>query len=153
MKVKKKILIAGVGNLLFTDEGIGVHIIKELSRKDLPEYVELAEIGTATFELSRFMEGKDKVIIIDAIISNELPGTIYKLTPDELKKEKTKFLTSLHQYGILDALESSAQMGNKPETIILGITPKDYKTLSIELTPELKSSIQKIIKIILKEIK
>lgn len=153
MKVKKKILIAGVGNLLFTDEGIGVHIIKELSKIDLPEYVELAEIGTATFELLRFMEGKDKVIIIDAIISNELPGTIYKLTPDVLKKEKTKFLTSLHQYGILDALKSSAQMGNKPETIIFGITPKDYKTLSTELTPELNSSIKKIIKIILKEIK
>jgi len=43
--------------------------------------------------------------------------------------------------------------GNKPETIIFGITPKDYKTLSTELTPELKSSIQKIIKTILKEIK
>jgi hydrogenase maturation protease len=153
MKVKKKILIAGVGNLLFTDEGIGVHIIKELSKIDLPEYIELAEIGTAAFELLRFMEGKDKVIIIDAIISNELPGTIYKLTPDELKKEKTKFLTSLHQYGILDALESSSQMGNKPETIILGITPKDYKTLGTELTPELNSSIKKIIKTILKEIK
>ena len=79
--MKKRILIAGIGNLLFSDEGIGAHVIKELSKTELPEQVELVEIGTATFELSRFMEDKDKVIIVDAVISDEAPGTIYKFSP------------------------------------------------------------------------
>ncbi|MDP3024235.1 MAG: HyaD/HybD family hydrogenase maturation endopeptidase [candidate division Zixibacteria bacterium] len=150
--MKKKILIAGIGNLLFTDEGIGVHIIRELSKNKLPEYVELAEIGTATFELERFIEGKDKVIIVDAIASDEPPGTIYKLTPDDLKSEKRKLLTSLHQYGVVEALESASLMGIKPEMIIFGITPKDYHTPSIELTPELKRSLPEIVEAILNEI-
>lgn len=151
-KMKKKILIAGIGNLLFKDEGIGIHIIRELSKIDLPRNIELTEIGTATFQLTRFIEGKDKVVIIDAILSDDKPGTIYKLTPEDLKLEKKKTLTSLHQFGVLEALETSAQMGIKPEIIIFGIAPKDCQTPSTELTPELKRTIPKIIKVILKEI-
>ncbi|MCJ7508370.1 MAG: hydrogenase maturation protease [candidate division Zixibacteria bacterium] len=151
--MKKKILIAGVGNLLFTDEGVGVHIIRELSKKELPEEVELAEIGTATFELIRLVDGKGKVIIIDAIISDETPGAIYRLTPEELKSDKKKLITSLHQFGVLEALESAFQLGDKPEVIIFGITPKDYQTLGMELTPELKKSMDRIVEAILKEIK
>jgi hydrogenase maturation protease len=151
--MKKKILIAGIGNLLLSDEGVGVHVIRELFKKDLPEGVELADIGTASFELVRWMDGKDKVVIVDAIISDEPPGTIYKLTPDDLKSGKRKLLTSLHQFGVVEALESAAQMGNKPEVVIFGITPKDYHTPQTELTPELKGSIQKIVETILKEIK
>ena len=151
--MEKKILIAGVGNLLFTDEGVGVHIIKELGKTDLPGNVELAEIGTATYELERFIGGKDKVIIVDAMVSKDPPGTIYRLTPKELSSSKIKNIASLHQYGISEALECAAQMGNNPEVVIFGIVPKDYKNLSIELTPELKSSIQRIVEMILNEIK
>jgi hydrogenase maturation protease len=139
--MKKKILIVGIGNLLLTDEGVGVHVIRELSKKDLPEGVELADLGTATFELVRWTDGKDKVIIVD------------KLTPDDLKSGKRKLLTSLHQFGVVEALDSAAQTGNKPEVVIFGITPKDYQSPGTELTPELKGSIQKIVEAILQEIK
>ena len=149
----KKILIAGIGNLLFTDEGIGVHIIRELSRKDLPKEVELVEIGTATFELTRFMEGRNKVILVDAILSDDPPGTTYRLTPKELGSSKARDIASLHQFGISEALECAAQLGYNPEVVIFGIAPKDYQSLSTELSPELKESIQKIVGIILKEIK
>jgi hydrogenase maturation protease len=150
--MKKKIIIAGIGNLLFTDEGIGVHVIRELSKRKLPEELELVEIGTATFELTSFMEDKDKVIIVDAILSDDPPGTIYRLAPNELSHSKAKYISSLHQFGISEALECTAQMGYKPEVVIFGITPKDYQSLSAELTPELKVSLQRVVETILKEI-
>ena len=153
VKMNKKILIAGIGNILLTDEGLGVHILKELSKKKLPKEVELAEIGTAVFELVRFMDGKDKVIIVDAIVSDEAPGTIYKLTPKELKSSRKNQLASLHQFGICEAIETSAQMGNTPEIVIFGVVPKDYQSIGTELTLELKKSIPKIIQEILKEAK
>lgn len=151
-KMKKKILIAGIGNLLLGDEGIGVHVIRELSRKALPEEVELAEIGTATFELARFMQGKQKVIIVDAVLTQEPPGTISKLTQDDLEGGERKPLTHLHQYGIIEALESAALMGTRPGVVIFGITPKDYQTPSLKLTPELKKSLPRIVEAILNEI-
>jgi hydrogenase maturation protease len=152
MKIKKKILIAGIGNLLFTDEGIGVHVIRELSKRELPEEIELADLGTTTFELIRFMEGKDKVVIVDAIVSNQTPGIIFKLTQDDLKSTQDKFSASLHQFGIVEALRSAALSGNQPEVVIFGITPKDYQSLGTELTSELKEAIPKIVDVILKEI-
>jgi hydrogenase maturation protease len=147
-----KILIAGIGNLLLTDEGVGVHIIRELSKRKLPENVELVDIGTASFDLLTFMEGKDKVIIIDAIAVDDKPGALYKLSPDDIVSGKQKLLTSLHQFGIPEVLSSIKQKGEKIEIVIFGIVPKDYQTYGTELTPELKTSLPKVIKEILKEI-
>ncbi len=150
--MRKKILIAGIGNLLFKDEGIGVHVLRELSGKNLPEKVELAEIGTATFELARLMDGKEKVIIVDAVIADDAPGTIYRFTPDDLKSSQKKRLASLHQFGVLEALEIAAQMGTKPEVVIIGIAPKDYQSLGTRLTPELETSMKNIVNAVLDEI-
>lgn len=149
--MRKKILIAGIGNLLFTDEGIGVHVIRELVKCHLPEEVELAEIGTATFELTGWMEEKDKVIIVDALLSEQPPGTVFRLQPTDLSAEDGKFSASLHQYGVVEALKSAAMMGHNPEVVILGIVPKDYQSLGTELTDELKRCMSKIIQVILKE--
>jgi hydrogenase maturation protease len=147
----KKILIAGIGNLLFTDEGIGVHVIREMSKLQLPEEVELVEIGTATFELTGWMEGKDKVIIVDALLGDDPPGTIFRLLPADISTEDGKFSASLHQYGVAEALKSAAMTGNKPEVVIIGIVPKDYRSLGTELSVELKKSLPKITQAILKE--
>lgn len=148
----KKILIAGIGNLLLTDEGIGVHIVQELSRLKLPENVELADIGTASFDLLTFMEGKDKVIIIDALVSDDKPGTLYRLSPDDLISGKRKLLTSLHQFGIPQVLNLLRQKNPKIKITIFGIVPKDYQTYSIELTPELAKALPKIIQQIMESL-
>jgi hydrogenase maturation protease len=154
MKTKKeqKILIAGIGNLLFSDEGIGVHVIRELHQKALPSNVELIDLGTSTFDLVGLMEGKDKVILVDAIASEEPVGTIFKLTPEDLKSGKKKLLTSLHQLGVMETLEFASRTGSISEMVIFGITPKDYQSLGMELTPELKSALPRIVEVILKEI-
>jgi hydrogenase maturation protease len=150
--MENRILVAGVGNLLFSDEGIGVHVIKELSRKNLPDGVELANIGTATFELNRLMDGKRKVIIVDAILADGAPGTVYRLTPDDFKSGKSKFTSSLHQFGVLDALKTPPGKQSQTEVVIIGVVPKDYHTLSMDLTPELKERIPNIIEEVLKEL-
>ncbi len=149
---KHKILIAGVGNLLFSDEGIGVHVIRELRQKALPPNVELVDLGTSTFDLVGLMEGKDKVILVDAIASEEPAGAVFKLTPEDLKSGKRKLLTSLHQLGVMETLEFATRTGNIPEMVIIGITPKDYRSLGMELTPELKKALPQIVEVILKEI-
>jgi hydrogenase maturation protease len=150
--MENRILVAGVGNLLFSDEGIGVHIIKELSQRNLPEGVELADIGTATFELNRLMNGKKRVIIVDAILADGTPGTVYRLSPNDFKSGKNKFTSSLHQFGVMDALKIPPGKQSETEVVIIGVVPKDYHTLSMDLTPELKEQIPSIIEAVLKEL-
>ena len=151
-KKEHKILIAGIGNLLFSDEGIGVHVIRELGQITLPPNVELIDLGTSTFDLAGLMEGKDKVILVDAIASEEPAGTVFKLTPEDLTSGKRKLLTSLHQLGVMETLEFVSRLGGVPEVVIIGVTPKDYRSLGMELTPELKSALPRIVEVILKEI-
>ena len=151
-KKEQKILIAGIGNLLFSDEGIGVHVIRELRQKTLPPNVELIDLGTSTFDLVGLMEEKDKVVLVDAIASVEPAGTVFKLTPEDLNSGKRKLLTSLHQLGVMETLEFVSRLGCVPEVVIIGITPKDYRSLGMELTPELKKALPGIIKVILREI-
>ncbi len=148
----KKILVAGIGNVLFSDEGVGVHLVRQLVGKKLPKHVTLAEIGTCSIELIRAMSGKDKVIIVDAMLSNEPPGTVYRLANGDLKSQRSRLLTNLHQFGLIEALLSAKLLGTRAEIVIFGISPKDYKTLSMKLTPQLSSSLPKIVQTILKEI-
>jgi hydrogenase maturation protease len=150
--MKKKILVAGVGNLLFSDEGVGVHVVRELSKISLPEEVELADVGTATFELTRLMDGKDKVVIVDAILTDDAPGTIYRLTPDDLKSRKKRLAASLHQFGVLEALQCRTADLSRPQVVILAVVPKDYYTLATDLTPELESRLGSIVSEVLNEI-
>lgn len=65
-----RILVLGVGNILLTDEAIGVHIAEALAeRYILPDYVEVMDGGTAGMELLDSMAGRDHLIITDAIVT------------------------------------------------------------------------------------
>ena len=147
----KKILIAGIGNLLFTDEGVGVHVVRELRERELGSNIQVTEVGTATLDLPILMEGKDKVIIVDAVLSDEAPGSILRLTPGDLKSRATRTLTSIHQLGVQEALVTASQMGFAGEVVIVGAVPKDHRTPSMQLTPELSRALPAITEAIIAE--
>ncbi len=66
MKEYPDVLVLGVGNILLGDEGIGVHIIRELEKEKLPGNVELMDAGTALFSIVHFLKKRKKVIVVDA---------------------------------------------------------------------------------------
>ena len=68
-----RILVLGVGNILLTDEAIGVRIVEALEQRYiLPDYVEILDGGTAGMELLGDMANRDHLIIADAIVSKSL---------------------------------------------------------------------------------
>jgi len=108
-------------------------------------------VGTATFDLPRLMEKKDKVVIVDAILSDDPPGSVLRLTPDDLRSGAARTLTSMHQFGVQEALATADHMGITAEVVVLGLVPKDYRTPSTQLTPELTRALPALIKAILAE--
>ena len=145
------ILILGIGNLLLKDEGVGVHVVKKLKEMPLPANVEVLDGGTARLDLVDFIEDRKKLIVIDAVNAGEKPGTIYRLTEDNLYI-KPKAITSFHEIDFLDALHMSEVMNSKPEEIVvIGIEPKDMSG-GIELSPEIEERIPIIINAVLKEL-
>jgi hydrogenase maturation protease len=145
------ILILGIGNLLMKDEGVGVHVIERLKEIQLPDNVEVLDGGTAGLDLVDFIAGRKKLIVIDAVNAGEKPGTIYRLTEENLAI-KPKSISSFHEIDFMDALHMSIVMDEKPkEILVIGIEPKDMSS-GLELSPEVEERIPEIIKLVMKEL-
>ena len=140
-----------MGNILLSDEGIGVHVIEVMKDRDLPPDVELLDGGTASLELLNIMADRDKVIVIDAVKGGGEPGTIYRFTPDDIKYHSVTF-TSLHQISLLETLTDAGYLGITPKTvIILGIEPKELDW-GLEITPDVAASIPMVVELVLAEL-
>jgi hydrogenase maturation protease len=145
-----KILIIGIGNMLCRDEGVGVHVIEEMEDMELPEHVELLDIGTSTLDLVSHLEGVKKLIAIDALKAGGPPGTIYRFTPEDLLPKEGGPI-SLHEIGLLESLEMAKKMGRDIETVIIGVEPK-VLDWGVELSEEVKKKIPAIIVAVQKEL-
>ena len=81
MKAEKETLVLGVGNLLLKDEGVGIHVIKALENEKLPAHVHLMDGGTGGLHLLSWLQGYDRIIMIDATLDNNPPGTVRLIQP------------------------------------------------------------------------
>jgi hydrogenase maturation protease len=148
---EKRILVLGLGNLLLSDEGVGIHVIREFQKKSLPKNVSIIDGGTGGFELIRYFRGKEKVIIIDALKSNDKPGSVFRLTPDEFHSSELHPF-SAHQGGLSELLNEIKKLDPSPEIIIYGINPAETGQYNMELSRDVKRTIPALIFLLTKEI-
>jgi len=83
MRAPPKLAVAGLGNLLLTDDGIGVYLIRALQKMKLPENLVLFETGTALFSLHTVALEYKNLLLVDAVRSGGKPGTVYRLNPED----------------------------------------------------------------------
>ncbi|UJL40364.1 HyaD/HybD family hydrogenase maturation endopeptidase [Salmonella enterica subsp. enterica serovar Kentucky] len=137
-----RILVLGVGNILLTDEAIGVRIVEALEQRyTLPDFVEILDGGTAGMELLGDMANRDHLIIADAIVSKKnAPGTIMVLRDDEVPALFT------------NKISPSAWTGRRivgppfyrrvsEETDLVGVIPQSLEP-HIGLTPTVEAMIE-----------
>ena len=147
-----KVLVLGVGNLLLGDEGVGVHLIKSLEGTQFPENVRLLDAGTVSHRLITLFHSVGYLIIIDAVEAGDRPGSIFRFSPDDVNLPSKQKL-SLHQMGIADILQMAELSGAKPETVIIGVQPKDASSWSLELTEEVKAAIPRVKDLVFEELR
>lgn len=129
--------IIGLGNILMSDEGVGVHAVNEFERRyTVPEYVEIVDGGAAGLDLIPFIEGKEKVLMVDAVNFDQQPGYIGTLENDAIPVRLTQ-KASMHHLGLMDVLCIVRMSGNIPNDLcIIGIQPKSLE-LGLDMTPEI----------------
>ena len=148
----KRILVLGVGNILYTDEGIGVRVVEHLQEAyDFTDNVTLLDGGTLGMKLMDPIMASDYLVVVDAVLGNDEPGSLYRLTGDDLR-ESLAFKNSLHQTDLVDTLIYCDMLGNRPEAVIIGIEPYDYNSMSIEVSPVLAERIPEMMEKVLSEI-
>ncbi|MGD9089902.1 MAG: hydrogenase maturation protease, partial [Desulfobacterales bacterium] len=101
---QKQILVLGVGNILLKDDGIGVRIVEKLQQEyAFSPNVRLLDGGTLGLRLLEPITGADVLIVVDAIISGQPPGTIERL-PLAVLRKRISIKNSLHQLDLLETL-------------------------------------------------
>lgn len=127
-------VVLGVGNILLSDEGFGVRLVEVLSQRfHFPESVDVLDGGTLGIELMRFLDGAERLILIDAIHGSE-PGSFRIIQGEDVRlyfQEKV----SLHEMGIQEVLASLVVM-EKPikEIVVIGVVPNSLE-IGLDLTP------------------
>ena len=141
-----RVVVLGVGNILMSDEGIGVHAVTALADSyQFPDWVEIIDGGTSGMDcLDRIAEA-DLLLIADCMRSpGKQPGAISRIADDEINAWfKTKI--SPHQVGLSDVLAACCFHGISPKKVVLvGVQPLSFDT-SMELTAPLAAVLPQVI--------
>lgn len=149
---KNRILILGVGNVLMSDEGAGVHAIRKLEEKyRFSDNVKLLDGGTLGMKLLHLIGCADHLIVADTAIRGLIPGTVSRLTINDIYP-RTSLRNSMHQLSFAETLAQAEMMQILPETVIIAIEPFDIKMMNTICTAEVYTGINVMCSFILSEI-
>jgi hydrogenase maturation protease len=151
-KNEKHIMVLGVGNLIFTDEGVGIHVIRKLEeRYGFPENVSIQDGGVLGINLLGVISAADHLIVVDAVKNGGKPGDLHRLEGKEIPK-RILAKNSLHQVDLLEALTLCQALDKVPETVIIGVEPKDIESVGLKLTPPVQEKMDSLLEMVLKEL-
>lgn len=148
-------IVIGLGNVLFSDEGIGIHIVRELEKRDKIKNTVYADLGSSSMEIDHYLTPDlRKIAVIDCITAKDSePGCIYILRMEDLQKKISSRNYSLHQLKFIDTLKILSISHDLPDLMIVGISPFDIKTLSPDLSDKMQPGFESIVEETEKKIK
>jgi hydrogenase maturation protease len=142
------IAVVGVGNLLLSDDGVGIHAIRML-RMD-PRVASIARLidgGTVGTDLLAEVCGCEKLLIVDAVDAGLAPGATIRMDfsgPDPQKIDTR----NAHQSGIPGLLDDLRLLGQAPRQVVLvGVQPA-----AIGLGTQLSSEVARALPVVFAEV-
>ncbi|MEJ5366775.1 MAG: HyaD/HybD family hydrogenase maturation endopeptidase [Bryobacteraceae bacterium] len=147
-----KTLVAGVGNILLGDEGLGVHAVRRLLEEGLPAGTDAVDAGTALGDLLAELGRYDRLILVDAVRGGGRAGDLYRLevrSSGDLRRALSPL--SLHEFGVADALEQARALGAlPPRVVLLGMEPERIEP-GIGLSPHVAAALPGLVRLIREE--
>lgn len=139
-----KILLLGIGNLLWADEGFGVRVIEHLQKHyRFPDNVTVMDGGTQGVYLVEHVQTADVLIVFDAVDYGLPPATLKRVENDDVPNFLGAKKMSLHQTGFQEVLAMAQMLGDYPEHLLLiGVQPEELEDYGGSLRPTIKAQIQ-----------
>lgn len=144
MSDNKNVLILGIGNLLWADEGFGVRALETLQREfEFDDSVRLMDGGTQGIYLVQHIREADILIVFDAVDYGLPGGTLKLVEGDEVPKFLGVKKISLHQTGFQEVLAMADMLGDYPNHLLLvGVQPVLLEDFGGSLSPAVKQQIR-----------
>jgi hydrogenase maturation protease len=151
--MNERLVVLGIGNTILRDEGLGVKALELLrERYEFSPPVELIDGGTIGIDLLYFLEGVDKLLVLDAVSGGKPPGSLYLFRNEEVKKY-FRHKVSMHEIGFQEVL-SLLDIKGKPINCmtVMGIEPKLIE-LGTELSPEVEDRLEDLVNMAVEELR
>jgi hydrogenase maturation protease len=144
-----EVLVLGIGNLLMSDEGVGVHTVQRIENTALPPGVQALDGGTGGFHLLDAMHRARTVILIDATMDGQPPGTITRLTP-RFSRDYPKTLTA-HDIGLKDLLDTYYLLDRNCDVVLYAVSIAPDQEIGTELSPEISGVLDRLSRLVVDE--
>ncbi|MDE2604352.1 MAG: HyaD/HybD family hydrogenase maturation endopeptidase [Burkholderiales bacterium] len=138
------IVVLGIGNVLWADEGFGVRCVEALQRRyAFGAHVQLVDGGTQGLYLIHHVQAATRLLIFDAIDYGLAPGTLKTVEDDEVPRFLGAKKMSLHQTGFQEVLLLAQLMGQYPERVtLIGCQPQELEDYGGSLRPVVKTALE-----------
>ena len=148
------IVVLGIGNLLWADEGFGVRCIEALQRRfEFAEHVSLIDGGTQGLYLIQHVQAADALLIFDAIDYGLEPGTLKQVRDDAVPRFMGAKKMSLHQTGFQEVLSLATLTGQYPRHVLLvGCQPQELEDYGGSLRPRTLQALEEALPLALEHL-
>ena len=138
-----RILVLGIGNILWADEGFGVRCAEVLAEHYvMPDHVTVMDGGTQGLYLLPYVEEAKRLLVFDAVDYGDPPGTLHIVVGDEVPRFMGAKKMSLHQTGFQEVLASAELLGRLPdEQVLIGCQPVELEDFGGSLRDAVKAQI------------
>ncbi len=144
-------LVLGLGNTLMGDEGVGVHVLREIEKLALPQGVTCLDGGTGGFVLLGPLQSADRIVMIDAAADGNPVGTITRTTP-RFSSDYPPTLTA-HDVGVKDLLDVFYTLGGDCEVVLFAITIDPHQSITLSMSPVVEKAASEAVEMIVEELK
>jgi hydrogenase maturation protease len=141
--VGARVLVLGVGNILMGDEGVGIHVLRQLENERPVAGARLLDGGTGGVNLLVEFDGVDDVVMIDATMDGRAAGTVTFLQPGRVAEIPRGL--GAHDFGLKDLFAAAALTGRLPRLHLYTISVEDIKPMCTELSPVVAAAIPEVV--------
>lgn len=143
----KNIIVLGLGNGFWADEGFGMRAVEALHRRYMfPDNVTLIDGGTEGMAFLPLVEDADVLLIVDAVDFGRRPGTVSLLDDAAVARRLRKHKNWLQQTSLVDALDAARQAGQLPSRIrMVSVQPLDSETYGNHLSKSAEAQVDEAV--------
>ncbi|QPK65218.1 HyaD/HybD family hydrogenase maturation endopeptidase [Methylomonas sp. LL1] len=144
MTSSPQILLLGIGNVLWADEGFGVRVVEHLQKHyRFPDNVTVLDGGTQGMYLVEHVRAAEVLVVFDAVDYGLPPATLKRVENDDVPNFLGAKKISLHQTGFQEVLATAQMLGQYPKHLLLiGVQPEELDDYGGSLRASVKAQIQ-----------
>jgi len=135
-------LVLGLGNLLLSDDGVGLRLLKDLLNEfGETDAVDFVDGGTQGLALLGFLADRPNVVILDAVCLGAPPGTVHVLGEAEIEQLQARRSGTAHEGNGLEVLAMARLLRQAPgHVVVVGVEP-EYVRTGTGLSPTVESAL------------